>query len=132
MDRAKSHNIINEISASPGIKRMTTSELGELSKKIQKLLTSQNAGIIETSAIGIVSTRLQNILKACDVKKITTCELGHLKTKIQEILISHDRKFIKPVGMKKVDINSRMVSNPPGSGVIPDNGMYKFKMEVYI
>jgi hypothetical protein len=129
MDRAKSHNIINEISASPGIKRMTTGELGELSKKIQKLLTSQNAGIIETSAIGNVSTRLQNILKACDVKKITTGELEQLRTKIRKILASYDRKII---GIEKADIKSRTMLNPRGSRVAPDNRTYMFKMEVHV
>jgi hypothetical protein len=129
MDRAKSNNIINEIAASPGIKRMTTSELGELSKKIQKLLTSQNAGIIETSAIGNVSTRLQNILKACDVKKITIGELEHLRTKIRKILASYDRKII---GIEKADIKSRTMLNPGGSRVASDNGIYMFNMEVYV
>ena len=129
MDKAKSHNIINEISVSPGIKRMTTSELGELSEKIQKLLTSQNAGIIETSAIGNASIRLQNILKACDVKKITIGELEHLRTKIRKILVSYDRKII---GIEKADIKSRTMLNPGGSRVASDNGIYMFKMEVHV
>jgi hypothetical protein len=75
--------------------------------------------------------KLQDILNASDVKEITINELGHLKTKVQEILISHERKFIKPVGMKKADIASELNSNPRGSKVILDNGIYKFKMEVY-
>ena len=121
MDKAKSHNIINEISVSPGIKRMTTSELGELSEKIQKLLTSQNAGIIETSAIGMISTRLQNILKACDVKKITIDDLERLKTNIRKILFSYDRKII---GIEKADIKSQVMLKPRGSRKAPANGIY--------
>ena len=131
MDRAKSKDIIKEISASPAMKMMTISELGELSRKIQKLLTSQDVETIKTSAIGNVSIKLQSILNTCEVKKITISELGHLKTKVQEILISHDRKFIKPVGREKVDITSQLNSNPRGSKVILDNGMNKFKVEVY-
>jgi hypothetical protein len=132
MDRAKSHNIINEISTSPAMKRMTISELGELSIRIQKFLTSQGVEKIKTSAIGNVSIKLQDILNASDVKEITNGELGHLKTKVQEILITHDKKFIKPVELEIADIKSRVISNPRGSKVIPDNGMYKFKVEVYV
>ena len=130
MDRSKSNNIINEISVSPGMKRMTIIELGELSKKIQKFLTSQDVEVIKTSAIGNVSIKLQNILNVCDVKKITISELRHLRTKVQEILISHDRKFIKNSGIGDVGISYQGILNSHGLKKLPGNGVTNLRSEV--
>jgi hypothetical protein len=130
MDRAQSKNMINEISTSPAMKRMTIGELGELSKRIQTFLASQGVGKIKTSAIGNVSIKLQDILNASDVEEITINELGHLKTKVQEILISHDRKFIKNNGTGDASINYRGILNSPGLKKLSDKGVTNSRSDV--
>ena len=101
MNGAKSNNTINQILVSPGMKKMSISQLEELSEKIQKFRNSQDVEIINTSETGSISIKLQKILNACDVKEITISELEQLKVKVQEILVSHDRKIIRYFRIKK-------------------------------
>jgi len=106
MNAAMSNNIINEISVTRGMKRMTTSELEELCANIQEFLSSQ------------------------DVKMIESSELEQLKVKIQNILVSHEMKFIKNSGIGKMGIKYQELLNSRGLKKLSDNGISKLRKEV--
>jgi hypothetical protein len=132
MDRATSSNLINKISISPGIKKMSVSELKDLSDKIQIVLNSLNTKTIKTSELGNNSIRLQAILNACEIKNMSSRELENLESRIKKILIAHDKKIIKYCGVTKASKKGQVIFNSPSLKMIPDLGIYKLKKEIFV
>ena len=83
MNKTMSDNLINEISSSSRMKIMTVSDIEELGTRIRVFLTSHDVKVIETSGMGEVSIKLQEILVSCGVKKLTSVELEQLRLEVR-------------------------------------------------
>jgi hypothetical protein len=101
MNRAISNNTTDEVSILRSVKKMTISELNELSSNIQEFLNSQEVKM--SSNTGKVKIKSQEIFSSIGVEKLTRNELEQTRLKVQEILISHNMKFIKNMKPSRPD-----------------------------
>jgi len=106
MNGTLSNNTTNEISILRAVKKMTISELKELSSKIQEFRNSQDVEMTNSSDAGKEKIKSQEIFNSLGVKKLTSNELEQSGLKVQELLISHDMKFIKHGVVGSVSIQS--------------------------